>query len=89
MLENKNKSLYYMVKKYIIQRNNNKQKQNINIKIHVGDKGKKKNKKYKSRKLAEKEGISSFNYAARVGTVPLTAYSALRTLLLRLLMFIT
>ena len=52
-----------MVKKNIIQRNNNKQKQNINIKIHVGDKGKKKNKKYKSRKPAEKEGISSFNYA--------------------------
>jgi len=52
-----------MVKKYIIQRNNNKQKQNINIKIHVGDKGKKKNKKYKSRKPAEKEGVSSFNYA--------------------------
>ncbi len=49
MLENKNNSLYYMVKKYIIQRNNNKQKQNINIKIHVGDKGKKKNKKYKSK----------------------------------------
>ena len=51
-----------MVKKYIIQRNN-KQKQNINIKIHVGDKGKKKNKKYKSRKPAEKEGVSSYNYA--------------------------
>jgi hypothetical protein len=70
MLENKNNSLYYMVKKYIIQRNNNKQKQNINIKIHVGDKGKKKNKKYKSRKPAEKDetqvplgGVSSFNYA--------------------------
>ncbi len=52
-----------MVKKYIIQRNNDKQKQNINIKIHVGDKGKKKNKKYKSRKPAEKEGTSSYSYA--------------------------
>ena len=50
-----------MVKKNIIQ--SNKQKQNINIKIHVGDKGKKKNKKYKSRKPTEKEGISSYNYA--------------------------
>ena len=59
MLENKNKSLYYMVKKNIIQRNKNKN--NINIKIHVGDKGKKKNKKKQSRKPAEKEGISSYS----------------------------
>jgi hypothetical protein len=50
---NKNKSLYYMVKKNIIQRNKNKN--NINIKIHVGDKGKKKNKKKQSRKPAEKD----------------------------------
>ena len=58
MLENKNKSLYYMVKKNIIQRS--KQKQNINIKIHVGDKTKKTNKKYR-RKPGEKEGISSYS----------------------------
>ncbi len=49
-----------MVKKYIIQRS--KQNQNININIHVGDKKKKTNKKYR-RKAAEKEGVSSFNYA--------------------------